>query len=64
MGRVLVVTPEILKTDEYYYGKGSIWVKTWEEALILLEEIHGRDALAALYPTAAMQISEKNAEKN
>jgi nickel-dependent lactate racemase len=61
MGRVLVVTPQILKADEYYYGKGSVWVKSWAEALSLLEERHGSDALVALYPTAAMQISEKNA---
>ena len=61
MGRVLVVTPHILKADEYYYGKGSVWVKSWGEALGLLEERHGSDALVALYPTAAMQISEKNA---
>jgi len=61
MGRVLVVTPQILKADEYYYGKGSVWVKSWGEALGLLEERHGSDALVALYPAAAMQISEKNA---
>ena len=61
MGRVLVVTPQILKADEYYYGKGSVWVKSWGETLGLLEEKHGSDALVALYPTAAMQISEKNA---
>ena len=61
MGRVLVVAPQILKADEYYYGKGSIWVKSWGEALGLLEEKHGSDAVVALYPTAAMQISEKNA---
>jgi hypothetical protein len=64
MGRVLVVTPQILKADEYYYGRGSVWVKSWAEALSLLEERHGSDALVALYPTAAMQISEKNARNN
>jgi len=63
MGRVLVVTPEILKADEYYYGKGSIWRKKWGDVLELLEEKHGEDAKVAVYPTAAMQISEKNANR-
>jgi len=61
MGRVIVVTPEILKADEYYYGKGSIWVKEWREALDLLAQRYGEDATVAVYPTAAMQISERNA---
>jgi hypothetical protein len=47
--------------DEGVYGLGSQWVKSWGEALGLLEEEHGSNAKVALYPTAAMQISEKNA---
>ena len=61
MGRVLAVTPHLMKADEPYYGDGSIWVKTWEEALRLLKEAHGSEADVALYPCAAMQISEQNA---
>ena len=61
MERILVVTPEILKADEYYYGKGSTWMKSWAEALNMLKERYGTEATVALYPTAAMQISEKNA---
>ncbi len=61
MGRILCVSPEISKVDEGVYGLGSLWMKSWGEALGLLEEKHGSDALVALYPTATMQISEKNA---
>ncbi len=60
MRRVLCVTPEIAKADEYYYGEGSEWVKSWEKALNLLIDSHSSDATVALYPTAAMQISEEN----
>ncbi|MCW3988787.1 MAG: hypothetical protein NWE88_01780 [Candidatus Bathyarchaeota archaeon] len=60
MGRIICVSPEISKVDEGIYGLGSQWVKSWGEALGLLEEKHGSDATVALYPTAAMQISEKN----
>jgi nickel-dependent lactate racemase len=63
MGRVIVVTPEILKADEYYYGKGSIWVDDWKLALEKLMERNGKDTKVAVYPTAAMQISEKNAKR-
>ena len=63
MSRVICVTPELAKMDEYYYGGGSQWVKTWREALSMLEEKHGDDAEVALYPTAAMQISEQNADQ-
>jgi nickel-dependent lactate racemase len=59
MGRVLVVTPEILKADEYYYGKGSIWLNDWRLAMEHLMDKNGRDAKIAVYPTAAMQISER-----
>jgi len=60
MERVIVVSPHLMKTDEMYYGLGSIWVKSWTDALKLLEETHGREAEVALYPCAAMQISETN----
>jgi len=50
-----------MKADEWYYGKGSNWVKSWTKALKLLEENHGPEAEVALYPCAAMQISERNA---
>jgi hypothetical protein len=60
MGRILCVSPEISRVDEGVYGLGSQWVKSWGEALSMLEERHGSDARVALYPTAAMQISEKN----
>jgi hypothetical protein len=49
------------KADECLYGEGSTWVKTWEEALTLLRAKHGDQASIALYPTAAMQVSERNA---
>jgi nickel-dependent lactate racemase len=61
MGRVSVVTPKILKADEYYYGKGSIWMRSWSKALDMLKKRYRNKATVALYPTAAMQISEKNA---
>jgi len=61
MDRVICVSPHILKADEPYYGEGSKWVKTWAEALKLLEDIHGSKAKVAIYPTASMQISEFNA---
>ncbi len=61
MGRVIVVSPYLMKADEFYYGEGSIWVRYWSEALELLEDAHGEDAKVALYPCAAMQISERNA---
>jgi nickel-dependent lactate racemase len=61
MGRVSVVTPNILKADEYYYGKGSIWMRSWSTALDMLKKRYRKKATVALYPTAAMQISEKNA---
>ena len=63
MERVLVVSPWMAKADEYYYGNGAEWVKTWNEALRLLEDTHGDDAEVALYPCGVMQISEVNAGK-
>jgi nickel-dependent lactate racemase len=60
MSRVLCVTPQIAKSDEYYYGEGSIWVKNWNKALDILVEEHGPDARVAVYPTASMQVSEGN----
>lgn len=64
MSRVLCVSPQIAKADEYYYGEGSQWVKNWGEALKMLEDVHGSDATVALYPTASMQLSEGNAAKS
>ncbi|UCD44180.1 MAG: DUF2088 domain-containing protein [Candidatus Bathyarchaeota archaeon] len=61
MGRVTVVSPQRTKADEYYYGNGATWVRSWEEAKDLLLDAHGREAEVALYPCAAMQISEANA---
>ena len=61
MGRVICVSPQALRADEPYYGEGSKWVKSWTEALRLLEDIHGTDARAVIYPTASMQISETSA---
>ena len=60
MGRVICVTPQLAKMDEYYYGEGSQWVKSWEKALEMLVVTHGEEANVALYPTAAMQISNEN----
>ena len=60
MDRVICVTPQLAKMDEYYYGEGSHWVKSWEKALEILVATHGEDATVALYPTAAMQISREN----
>ena len=60
MDRVICVTPQLAKMDEYYYGEGSHWVKSWEKALEMLVATHGEDATVALYPTAAMQISREN----
>jgi nickel-dependent lactate racemase len=64
MERVLCLSPEISKADEYYYGEGSIWLKTWNLALQKLKERHNKDTTVAVYPTAAMQISEENAKNN
>jgi len=61
MDRVIAVSPHMMKADENYYGEGSLWVKSWAEALGLLEEAHGPKAEVALYPCAAMQISERTA---
>ena len=61
MNRVFCVTPQLAKMDEYYYGEGSLWVKSWEKALEMLVDTHGDETNVALYPTAAMQISEENA---
>jgi len=60
MSRIVVVSPHLMMIDEEYYGKGSIWVKSWKEALGLLEETTRHDAEVALYPCASMQISERS----
>ena len=65
MGRVICVSPNgIMKADKHYYGEGSKWVKTWSEAIKLMEDTHGSRAKVALYPTASMQISEANASSD
>ena len=61
MGRVLVHSPHRMKVDEPYYGEGSVWLKTWEGVLEILVDAHGEDTEVALYPCAAMQISDRNA---
>jgi len=61
MSRVICVSPHVAKADELYYGEGSRWVKTWDDCLEMLVDVHGDDASVALYPTAAMQISVENA---
>jgi nickel-dependent lactate racemase len=61
MDRVICVSPKVAKADEYYYGEGSHWVKSWQQALEQLVEKHGESVTVALYPTAAMQISDENA---
>lgn len=64
MGRILCVSPQINRSDKLYYGKNSIWVKSWSKAMKMLRERHGEDALVAVYPTAAMQISKENTSKS
>jgi hypothetical protein len=60
---VIAVTPHHSVMDEFYYGKESIWVKSWAEALEELYTIHSKreKPLVAVYPCATIQISEKNA---
>ncbi len=63
MGRVIVVSPWHSLADEWYFGVGSRWVKSWDQALDLLLEKHDRhgNARTAVYPYAALQISERTA---
>jgi nickel-dependent lactate racemase len=63
MKRIIAVTPHISLSDKWYYGCGSIWVKSWKKAMTLLTEEHEEKnpIKVAVYPYAAMQISEKNA---
>jgi hypothetical protein len=61
MSRIFVVSPEMMKADKEYYGEGSIWIKSWKKARTLLEKSNNFDTKVALYPYAAMQISERNA---
>jgi hypothetical protein len=62
MNRIICVTPQKNKMDELYYGEGSQWVKNWSQSLKMLKEVHGEEANVAVYPTASMQISRKNAD--
>jgi len=62
MKRVVAVSPHQSKADEAYYGKGSVWVKSWQDALEELEPAHtGNKVRVAIYPCAPIQISENNA---
>ncbi len=62
MGRVIAVSPYHSKAEEMYYGKGSIWVKSWQEAIKEVEPAHeSGKTRVAVYPCAPIQISEKNA---
>lgn len=63
MRRIIAVAPHHSMADEAYYGMGSIWVKSWAEALDELYSAHDRLAKVrvAVYPCAPIQISEENA---
>lgn len=63
MSRIIAVAPHHSLADEVYYGRGSVWVKSWAEALDGLYSSHDRLARVrvAVYPYAPIQISEKNA---
>lgn len=61
MSRVIVVSSWHSLADESYFGVGSQWVKSWDQALELLLERHGEfsNIKVAVYPYATLQISEK-----
>ncbi|MDQ1280458.1 MAG: Lar protein [Thermoproteota archaeon] len=61
MNRVIVVSPWHSLADESYFGVGSLWVKSWNQALDLLLEKHDEfgKTKVAVYPYATLQISEK-----
>jgi nickel-dependent lactate racemase len=61
MSRIIVVSPQLMKADEKYYGEDSTWVKSWKKARTLLKKSNDFDMKVALYPYATMQISERNA---
>ena len=49
--------------DEWYYGSGSIWVKSWDGILERLKAVHGNEADIAVYPCATMQMTEEEASQ-
>ncbi len=61
MERVICVAPELSRVDQLYYGRGSQWVKTWDQCLELLKEKHGNHAEVAVYPMATTQMSIEKA---
>lgn len=63
MRRVIVVSPWHSLAEEWYFGAGSQWVKSWDQALTILFERHDRldQAKVAVYPYAPIQISKKTA---
>ncbi len=63
MRSITVVTPHHQLKDEWYYGVGSTWVKTWGEALEILQAANGDNARVAVYPCASIQISDEMANR-
>ncbi len=63
MKRIIAVAPHISLSDEWYYGRNSIWVRSWRKAMRLLSAEHEEKnpIKVAVYPYASIQISEKNA---
>jgi nickel-dependent lactate racemase len=61
MARVIAISPQKFKADELYYGEGSIWFKSWTDALRSFQKTYGSDIKVAIYPYASMQISKQNA---
>ncbi len=61
MKRILVMSPQYSLMDEWYYGTGSIWVKSWNDLLEKLKDVHGERADVAIYPCATIQMTEEEA---
>jgi nickel-dependent lactate racemase len=63
MKRIVAIAPHHSLSDEWYYGVGSRWVKSWKKALQLLRKDYKakNSVRVAVYPYATMQISERNA---
>ncbi|MBL7118984.1 DUF2088 domain-containing protein [Candidatus Bathyarchaeota archaeon] len=61
MKRILVMSPQYSLMDEWYYGTGSIWVKSWEKLLEKLTAVHGSEVDVAVYPCATIQMTEEEA---
>lgn len=62
MDRILVMSPQYSMVDEWYYGMGSIWVKSWREILEKLRSVHGEKADVAVYPYSTIQMTEEEAK--